>query len=124
MVSLKEKYDTLYDEGIISEKIENIPLYIKDNLKYPLREYQEMAIYRFLYYMQSKNRIKPTHLLFHMATGSGKTLLMASSILELYKQGYRNFIFFVNATNILEKITSMELKTLGISSNNITDIKY
>ena len=113
MISLKDKYDALYGEGIISEKVEDIPLYIKDNLRYSLREYQEIAIYRFLYYMQSKNRVKPTHLLFHMATGSGKTLLMASFILELYKQGYRNFIFFVNATNILEKTKANFLNKLS-----------
>ncbi len=38
-----------------------------------------------------------------MATGSGKTLVMAGLILECYKQGYQNFIFFVNSTSILEK---------------------
>ena len=38
-----------------------------------------------------------------MATGSGKTLIMAGLILYLYEQGYRNFLFFVNADNIIEK---------------------
>lgn len=38
-----------------------------------------------------------------MATGSGKTLLMAGLILYLYKQGYRNFLFFVNTNNIIYK---------------------
>ena len=38
-----------------------------------------------------------------MATGSGKTLIMAANILYLYKLGYRNFIFFVNSVNIIEK---------------------
>ncbi len=41
--------------------------------------------------------------MFEMATGSGKTLVMAGLILECYKQGYQNFIFFVNNTSILEK---------------------
>ncbi len=41
--------------------------------------------------------------MFNMATGSGKTLVMAGLILECYKQGYQNFIFFVNSTSILEK---------------------
>lgn len=35
--------------------------------------------------------------------GSGKTFLMASNILYLFKLGYRNFIFFVNSTNIIKK---------------------
>ena len=43
------------------------------------------------------------HLLFHMATGSGKTLIMAGAMLYLYEQGYRNFLFFVDNTNIVEK---------------------
>src|SRR5438309_1957786 len=38
-----------------------------------------------------------------MATGSGKTLIMAGLILYLYEQGYRNFLFFVNSTNIIGK---------------------
>ncbi len=41
--------------------------------------------------------------MFEMATGSGKTLVMAALILECYKQGYQNFIFFVNSVSILEK---------------------
>ncbi|MEA3341553.1 MAG: DEAD/DEAH box helicase family protein, partial [Chloroflexota bacterium] len=41
--------------------------------------------------------------LFHMATGSGKTLIMAAAMLYLYRQGYRNFIFFVHLDNIIQK---------------------
>lgn len=52
---------------------------------------------------QNPSRIKPSQVLFHMATGSGKTLLMAANILYLYNKGYRNFLFFVNSTNIIEK---------------------
>ena len=45
----------------------------------------------------------PTHLMFNMATGTGKTLLMASAILYYYQQGCRHFIFFVNQNNIVDK---------------------
>jgi type III restriction enzyme len=38
-----------------------------------------------------------------MATGSGKTLIMAGAMLELYNMGYRNFIFFVNTDTIIRK---------------------
>jgi type III restriction enzyme len=38
-----------------------------------------------------------------MATGSGKTLIIAGLILYLYQQGYRNFLFFVNSRNIVLK---------------------
>ena len=77
---------------------------VKNNLKFAPRPYQEEAFTAFNYYMNNpKLRAKPTQVLFHMATGSGKTLIMAGVILELYKQGYRNFIFFVNTDTIIRK---------------------
>jgi len=48
-----------------------------------------------------------------MATGSGKTLIMADNILYLYKFDYRNFIFFVNSINIIEKTRDNFLNTLS-----------
>ena len=103
MTTLKQDYDTLSSRGIISKVI---PKFITDNLNpaFELREYQKEAIGRFIYYIsEDTQRIKPSQLLFHMATGSGKTLLMAANILYLYIKGYRNFLFFVNSTNIIEK---------------------
>jgi type III restriction enzyme len=77
---------------------------IKSNLKFDPRPYQEEAFTAFNYYMNNpKLRAKPTQVLFHMATGSGKTLVMAGAMLELYKMGYRNFIFFVNTDTIIRK---------------------
>ena len=46
---------------------------------------------------------RPYNLLFNMATGSGKTMIMAGAMLYLYEQGYRNFMFFVNSNNIIQK---------------------
>lgn len=84
-----------------------LPASLKDNLnpKYELRPYQVDAFQRFLCYFKNDFEFKqrPSHLLFNMATGSGKTLIMAGLILYLYEQGYRNFLFFVNSTNIIEK---------------------
>ena len=80
--------------------------YIVKNLnpKFAIREYQQEGIGRFIYYLSDyPQKNNPPHLLFHMATGCGKTLLMAANILYLYKQGYRNFVFFVNSTNIIKK---------------------
>ncbi|QQS59368.1 DEAD/DEAH box helicase family protein [Candidatus Peregrinibacteria bacterium] len=85
---------------------EKVPEYIVKNLnsKFELREYQKEAIGRLSFYLNDyPEKTEPTHLLFNMATGSGKTLIMASSLLFLYEQGYRNFIFFVNSTNIIKK---------------------
>ena len=82
-----------------------IPKSITDNIKQPLREYQVSALENFIFYMSSKKHkdISNKHLLFHMATGSGKTNIIASSILYLYELGYRDFIFFVNTNNIITK---------------------
>lgn len=73
-----------------------------------LRPYQKECFRYFLTYMQESFVGKPAqpHLLFHMATGSGKTLMMAGCILYLYERGYRNFLFFVDSTNIVEKTRS------------------
>ncbi|CAG8616282.1 12594_t:CDS:1 [Racocetra persica] len=51
-----------------------------------------------------------------MATGSGKTLMMTGLILYLYQQGYRNFLFFVNSRNVIDKTRDNFL--------NDTSIKY
>ncbi|GAA7702720.1 DEAD/DEAH box helicase family protein [Helicobacter pylori] len=64
--------------------------------------------------------------MFEMATGSGKTLVMAGLILECCKQGYQNFIFFVNSTSILEKTKlnftdSVSSKYLFSENININD---
>ncbi|EGK5986929.1 DEAD/DEAH box helicase family protein, partial [Campylobacter jejuni] len=97
----KKLHELLQDEfgkrGI--EQIE-IPFYIKENLSKELRAYQEKAL---KYYYANFDSIKQRHLMFNMATGSGKTLIMAALMLDCYKKGYRNFIFFVNSTSILEK---------------------
>ncbi|RVZ74615.1 DEAD/DEAH box helicase [Helicobacter pylori] len=79
----------------------DLPTHITSNLKKELRDYQKKAIYNYLEKRQSNPTQK--HFMFEMATGSGKTLVMAALILECYKQGYQNFIFFVNSTSILEK---------------------
>ncbi|WQV21711.1 DEAD/DEAH box helicase family protein [Helicobacter pylori] len=78
-----------------------LPTHITSNLKKELRDYQKKAIDNYL----EKRQFNPTqkHFMFEMATGSGKTLVMAGLILECCKQGYQNFIFFVNSTSILEK---------------------
>lgn len=84
----------------------SIPASIENNLKFDVRPYQSEAFKRFVYFdtedFEDKPG-KPTHLLFNMATGSGKTLIMAGLMLYLYERGHRNFLFFVNSTNIIEK---------------------
>ena len=70
-----------------------------------LRPYQREAFQYFINYWENDwdgKAYKP-QLLFHMATGSGKTLIMAGVMLYLYKKGYRNFLFFVNSGNVIEK---------------------
>lgn len=90
-----------YDEDYIK-----IPEYITDNLKHDLYDWQEKALQYFLYFDNVENHLKesyPVHLMFNMATGSGKTLIMAATLLYYYKQGYRHFIFLVDQNNIVDK---------------------
>ncbi|WRD12140.1 DEAD/DEAH box helicase family protein [Helicobacter pylori] len=101
-----------------------LPTHITSNLKKELRDYQKKAIYNYLEKRQSNPTQK--HFMFEMATGSGKTLVMAGLILECYKQGYQNFIFFVNSTSILEKTKlnftdSVSSKYLFSENININD---
>src|SRR3989338_5113153 len=105
-IKLVDELDILSKQKVIAK---DIPDFVLKNLnpKFVIREYQTEAIARFRYYLNSYEGLKtPAHLLFHMATGSGKTLLMTADILYLYSLGYRNFIFFVNSTNIIKKTQS------------------
>src|SRR5690625_261948 len=82
------------------------PNYIADNLVHTFRYYQDAAL-RFFHYSQTSETFRHrniNHVLFNMATGSGKTDLMAGLILYLYKEhGYQNFLFLVNTTGVLNK---------------------
>ena len=83
-----------------------LPDYLENSLSASrkMRPYQEECLKYFLSYMDDyRDRPKRPHLLFHMATGSGKTLIMAATMLYLYEKGYRNFLFFVDTNNIVEK---------------------
>jgi len=80
-----------------------------------LRDYQKDAFRYFITYFEDErlHKNKQIHTLFHMATGSGKTLIMAGLIYYLYTKGYNNFLFFVNQTNILEKTRDNFLNPLS-----------
>ena len=80
-----------------------IPDYINANLTHILRHYQDEAL-RNYHYTQSQIKPSPQHVLFNMATGSGKTDLMAGLILYLYQEyNYQNFLFTVNTNSVLMK---------------------
>ena len=100
--------------GLFAENYE-IPNYIKDNLKDQLRPYQDEAL-RYLHYAQNNKEadIRYKHLLFNMATGAGKTMVMAGAILYMFKEyGYQNFIFFVHTDAIIQKTKENLLNALS-----------
>ena len=101
---LYERLTNAFEFGVPKPEIPNS---ITQNLKptYQLRPYQVEAFARFIHCLNTDfpGKRKPLHLLFNMATGSGKTLIIAGLVLYLYERGYRNFLFFVNADNIIEK---------------------
>lgn len=92
----------------------DIPEYITDNL-HPtkqLREYQQKALKHFIW-LYDHDRANAKHLLFNMATGTGKTLVMACVVLYLYEKGYRNFLFLVHQIQIKDQAVK-----------NFTDYKF
>ena len=122
---LYEKLDTFSELGGLKREV---PDFIIKNLnqKLPLRPYQVEAFSRFFYYLNNyPERKMPAHLLFNMATGSGKTMIMAGLILYLYNLGYRNFLFFVNSDNIIKKTKDNFLNNLSNKYlfNNKIDIE-
>lgn len=100
-------YDTILKEcGKKVIQTTPIPGCISDNLKNTIRPYQKEAFQRFLTFFNEDFEGKQRgnyHLLFNMATGSGKTMVMAGLMLYLYDQGYNNFLFFVNSNTIIQK---------------------
>ncbi len=98
------------------EKI-TIPDYVLNSLnpKFSIREYQLQTFKAFICYLSEdfEFKEKPYHLLFNMATGSGKTLIMAGCILYLYSLGYRNFLFFSTSNPIIEKTKANFLQSLS-----------
>lgn len=105
------------NEDLEKSKIE-IPASILEGIKekYVLREYQEKALKNFICYMNNKNSYQSknqqndllnsnkNHLLFNVATGGGKTLLMACIILYMHKEyGYNNVLFLSHLTSINTK---------------------
>lgn len=112
MPFLYEQLDTLREFGSFSE----MPSYIQENIssRFELRPYQIGAFENFINYFENDKMCrKPTQTLFHMATGSGKTMIMAGLMLYLYKKGYRNFLFFVNLSNIVNKTKDNFLNALS-----------
>lgn len=111
--TLEQKISAYIDLG---NSLPEVPWELENNLNpaFELRPYQKAAFGRFVYYIKNDRlRQKPTQLLFHMATGSGKTLIMAGAILYLYTLGCRNFLYFVNNTNIINKTRDNFLNPLS-----------
>jgi len=101
---LHEIFNNPFARKALSQVV--LPNGITDNLKFGIRPYQEEAFKRYLHLEKEDfegKPNKPLHLLYNMATGSGKTLVMAGLMLHLYEKGYRNFLFFVNSNNIIQK---------------------
>lgn len=81
------------------------PNYVWENLRHKLRNYQNEALFN-LNWTQIDNEAdaKYNHLLFNMATGSGKTDLMGAVMLYMYGRfGYQNFLFVANSNVVVSK---------------------
>lgn len=112
---MTDLYDTLHVKPFSSmiAKIKKsyltaVPFHISGlRSDFILRPYQIDSMSGFDFVFQQREDFfgenENPSLLFNLATGSGKTLLMASNILYLYEKGYRTFIFFVNSDAVVRK---------------------
>lgn len=123
-IFLYEELDSIKKFGFLKDLPDIIETGLSD--KIILRDYQKEAFQYFITYMENEelSKNKQIHTLFHMATGSGKTVIMAGLILYLYTKGYRNFLFFVNQTNILEKTKENFLNALSNKYLFSKEIEY
>jgi len=89
------------------------PDYLKDNLKHRLRPYQEQALVNLDWTQrQVTANYQYNQLLFNMATGSGKTDVLAAMILYLFTEfDYHNFLFVVNTNAVVAKTIDNLLNT-------------
>src|SRR5699024_1227757 len=111
------------NESLFNEQLDwQTPDYIPRNMVHTFRYYQDAAL-RFFHYSQTDKTFhfrNVNHVLFNMATGSGKTDLMAGLIFYLYHEhGYRNFLFLVNTNGVLSK-TSDNLTNQSTNKNFYT----
>ncbi|PJK24548.1 restriction endonuclease subunit R [Enterococcus mundtii] len=100
---LHKKIETQFASAFTD--VPDVPEYITDNLNHQLRPYQMQALRQFIFTQERDiSDMSYSHLLFHMATGSGKTVVLAAAILYLFKEKkQQNFIFFVNSDAIIKK---------------------
>ena len=79
--------------------------YLDENLKHSLRPYQQTALFSLDWSQRQRNADERyNQLMFNMATGSGKTDVMASVILYFYKEfNYTNFLFVSNTKAVVDK---------------------
>lgn len=103
-----------------------VPEIVKENLKHQMRKYQEEGFENYILLNNPSNEkiiektlikfnSKNNHHLFHMATGSGKTMMMAATIIYLNNLGYKRFIFTTNQTNLISKTKQNLLPNLKSS---------
>ncbi|VXC00755.1 Restriction endonuclease subunit R [Exiguobacterium sp. 8A] len=96
---IEERFKDIFDQP------PEVPDYLQKNLNHTIRPYQEEALRHLIYTQRSPQAdVSFQNQLFHMATGSGKTLILAASILYLYQEhGYQNFLFFADSDAIVKK---------------------
>ena len=88
----------------LKSSLEDNPLYITNNLKHKLRNYQMDAVHHLDAVLNMKDADQRNQLMFYMATGSGKTDIMAAIILYMFRAwGYQCFLFTTNTTAVVDK---------------------
>lgn len=88
----------------LKSSLDDNPLFISNNLKHELRDYQMDAIHHLDAVLNMKDADQRNQLMFYMATGSGKTDIMAAIILYMFNiWNYQCFLFTTNTTAVVDK---------------------
>jgi len=102
-------------ENFESSQINNFE-FVNKNLFFPMRDYKQEALFALQYFLNLSNDNyfkkeliedidgkKIPFLGFEIATGAGKTSMIGSNMLYLYKKGYRDFMIITPNTFIYDK---------------------
>src|SRR5699024_11049623 len=88
----------------LKSSLDDNPLFISNNLKHELRDYQMNAIHHLDAVLNMKDADQRNQLMFYMATGSGKIDIMAAIILYMFNiWNYQCFLFTTNTTAVVDK---------------------
>ncbi len=108
ILTLQKEIKEVYGSRTFEKELDNKESkmereHIESNINREFRDYQKKAL-KYYFLNNTDEKFQKRHLMFNMATGSGKTLIMAALMLDCYKKGFRNFLFFTHSLSLIEQV--------------------